>query len=619
MSSRTSIDSERVALSQPRHMIQGLSNMASRTHQDDDLSSQDSASLCSSVSTGHGIPQDMKDWNLNPESLEQATSSKDSPQVHMLSFSLSQPLMTPTVGPNDVMYPSMDFPAVSDLQDHNEMPRDFYSFVDISAMDHDASGMQSSTPDDALSVAHSTEDGHFLGHDTWSMMPEAHYPGTTLDQLSSSLFQTVPVSPPLTEASNDISVTSSCSHPGFPSFMAPDESMIGEYTSPLGSHGINPAEPLFPNASPLSDKDPNRTIRPSKPARRGTLSGAQPQVKSEEFFSPLPAREPVRQRSKDGAEARNPREHQYYSLPTHSDGKYYCPFANGDKPCNHPPTTQKCAYHLTVARSPPVWMPSCVSPQMHASSATSVKPMDSTATATTPTFACGKDANALFLDMDSRVDGTFSTTCAVCMTTPPRSATAPPETSPTGPAPKKKDTSGGIRKRRVTGPTPAPAMKRTRSIHSQNGSVKATPNTAQHGQRLRTAEHNYFKCRARLLSELEKITPPGYFDAREGQCQSPGTLHSRSELPPYRGQPGCFPPPQRTFARVNFHRGSVNHGLCKVEESGLQLLRCFIIPSKGRYPLAPLQPYPGLPCVALLLNTGKDVFDQNSPHGQPCF
>ena len=84
-----------------------------------------------------------------------------------------------------------------------------------------------------------------------------------------------------------------------------------------------------------------------------------------------------------------------------------------------------------------------------------------------------------------------------------------PETSPTGPCPSKKKDASAIRKRRVSGPTPAPAMKRTRSIHSQNGSgsVKATHNTAQHGQRLRTAEHNYFKCRARLLSELEKITP----------------------------------------------------------------------------------------------------------------
>lgn len=341
--------------------------MASRTLQDDELSSQDGLSLCS-FSTAHGPSQDIKDWNMNTtESLNQAVSSKESPQVQMLSFSLSQQLMTPTVGPNDVMYTGVDFPAVPDLHDQNDLPRDFYSFVDLSSMDNDAS-VHASSPDDALSVAHSshTEDGRLMtAPEPWNiMMADGHYPDTTVGQLSSGLFQTVPVSPPLTEASNDISVTSSCSHPGFPSFLAADDSFLGDFTSsPMGSSGVNPADPpLFPTA-PLSDKDPNRwvselvrwiqhdltftcrTIRPSRQSRRTLLSPSQPQVKTEsEFFPPLPVREPARQRSKDGAEARNPREHHYYSLPTHSDGKYYCPFTTGDKPCNHPPTTQKCAY-----------------------------------------------------------------------------------------------------------------------------------------------------------------------------------------------------------------------------------------------------------------------------------
>lgn len=231
--------------------------MASRSIQDDDLSSQDNSSLCS-IPTTHGNPQDMKEWNMNTtEALDQAMSSKESPQVQMLSFSLSQQLMTPTVGPNDVMYTGVDFPAVQDLHDQ----RDFYSFVDLSSMDNDVCG-QASSPDDALSVAHSshTDDGQLIvSHEPWNaMMPDGHYPGTTLDQLSSSLFQTVPISPPLTEASNDISVTSSCSHPGFPSYLAADDTFLGDFTnSPMGSHGINPADPLFPSA-PLSDKDTNR-------------------------------------------------------------------------------------------------------------------------------------------------------------------------------------------------------------------------------------------------------------------------------------------------------------------------------------------------------------------------
>lgn len=235
--------------------------MASRTFQDDDLSSQDTSSLCS-LHTAHGNPQDMKDWSLNTsDSLEQAMSSKESPQVQMLSFSLSQQLMTPTVGPSDVMYTGVDFPAVSDLHDH-EMPRDFYSFVDLSSMDNDIC-VQTSTPDDALSVAHSshTEDGQLIAsHESWNaMMADGQYPGTTLDHLSSNLFQTMPVSPPLTEASNDIPITSACSHSGFPSFLAHDDTILGDYdSSPLGNHIINPAEPLFPNTTPLSEKDPNR-------------------------------------------------------------------------------------------------------------------------------------------------------------------------------------------------------------------------------------------------------------------------------------------------------------------------------------------------------------------------
>lgn len=234
--------------------------MASRTPQDDDSSSHDNLSLCS-ISSAHETPQDINDWNLNTaESLDQAVS-KESPQVQMLSFSLSQQLMTPTVGPNDVMYTGVDFPAVSDLHS-NELPRDFYAFVDLPSMENDPC-VHPSSPDDALSVTHSShaEDGQLMSApEPWkAMMSEDHYPGTTLGQFSSGLFQTVPVSPPLTEASNDISANSSCSHPGFSSFLAADDSFLGDFTNPsIGHAGIHPADPpLFPNVA-LSDKDPNR-------------------------------------------------------------------------------------------------------------------------------------------------------------------------------------------------------------------------------------------------------------------------------------------------------------------------------------------------------------------------
>jgi hypothetical protein len=235
-------------------MVSGISNMASRSIQDDEIPSH----------TTHGNPQDMKDWTMNhQESIDQAITKQDSSEVHMLSFSLSQQLMTPTVGPNDVMYPGMDFPAVPDMNDH-EMSRDLYnSFLDFSSVENDVC-VGNGTPDDALSIghsSHSTEDGHYIpGPESWTpMMHDAHYPGTTMEQFSSGLFQTAPVSPPLTDASNDMSVTSSCSLAGYTSFMAPDDALLGDFTtSPIATtHGLNPAEPLFPSSS-LNDRDLNR-------------------------------------------------------------------------------------------------------------------------------------------------------------------------------------------------------------------------------------------------------------------------------------------------------------------------------------------------------------------------
>ncbi|KAJ5793451.1 hypothetical protein N7457_000050 [Penicillium paradoxum] len=527
MSPRTNSDSERVSLSQPMHtsMVSGISNLASRSIQDDEMSSHDSSSLCSSIRTTHGNTQDMKDWTLSrQESIDQAMSKADSPEVHMLSFSLSQQLMTPTVGPHDVMYPGVDFPAVPDMNDH-EMSRDLYnSFLDFSSVENDVC-VGNGTPDDALSIghsSHSTEDGHYItGPESWTpMMHDAHYPGTTMEQFSSGLFQTVPVSPPLTDASNDMSVTSSCSHSGFTAFMAPDDALLGDFVaSPIGAtHGLHPAEPLFPSSS-LNDRDINRTIRPSKQSRRSALSAvSQHQGKTDpEFFPSLPVREPTRQRSKEGAESRNPREHQYYSMSTHSDGKYYCPFATGEKPCNHPPTTQKCAYqqvfpkyldsHLKPYRCK---VPACIDAQLRFSSNACL-------------FRHEREAHGLH----GHGDNPHLCLWEGCERAVPGNGFprrwnlydhmrrvhdyasserhSSPETSPGAGQIKKKEPTG--RKRRVTGATPAPTMKRTRSVHSTASSVKAPQNSASLGQRLQNAEQNYYKCRSRLLEDLGSISP----------------------------------------------------------------------------------------------------------------
>jgi hypothetical protein len=82
-----------------------------------------------------------------------------------------------------------------------------------------------------------------------------------------------------------------------------------------------------------------------------------------------------------------------------------------------------------------------------------------------------------------------------------------PECPPVSTITKKKEPAG--RKRRViaTGASPSQTMKRTRSVHSQASSLKATQTSANQGHRLQNAERSYYNCRSRLLEELSSITP----------------------------------------------------------------------------------------------------------------
>ncbi|OJJ80028.1 putative C2H2 finger domain protein [Aspergillus glaucus CBS 516.65] len=519
-------DSRRLALSQtalrnmdqfsqPRHAPIGFTNLASLKVEEDDLSSQDNYSLCSSTHA-NGNP-----WSLSDAEVEAAAVSKaESPEVQMLSFNFSQQLVPSTVGPSEVMYqPGSDFQVIQDNEmDFSQSRGDFnaYSaFLDFSAFDNDSSvhnGSQSCT-DDSLSVGHSShmDDGQMSANDAWNSMLHR----TSLDGLS-SIFQTTPVSPPLTEASNDFSITSSCSQSGYPSFMTQDDAMLKDVTATpsLSSHGINLGDPLFPLTPPLNEQDPHRTIRPSKQARRPTLQTTPPQqMKQEEFFHPLPAR----RGSKDSTDMKNPRDHPYYSLPTHSDGKYYCPFGNGDKPCSHPPTTQKCAYHKYLDSHLKPYrckVPACMDAQLQFSSNACL-------------FRHEREAHGLhghgdnphlclFEGCDRSVPGYgfprrwnlydhMRRVHDYTSSEHPSSPETSPTTSTSSHASKRKENLG--RKKRVLGPSGTTTMKRTRST-SQTSAIKAAHQaTAHHGQRLQNAERNYYNCRSRLLEEISKIMP----------------------------------------------------------------------------------------------------------------
>ncbi|KAL4966022.1 putative C2H2 finger domain protein [Aspergillus stella-maris] len=499
--------------SQSRH-IPG-SHMASRP-QDDELLSQDSFSL--STSTTHG----MHDMDSIDGSSIASSKPDDSPAVQMLSFSLSQHAqLHSAVGASDIMYSAgSDFHGLPDVGEQPDMdfskPQDFNpynSLFDFSAFENDVNGQNSSHPS-------STPDHGSPAGDAWnSIVPDTRY-SQSMDHYSGNVFHHMPVSPPLTEASNDLSVTSSCSHSGYPAYMANEDAMLKDITAtPVGGH-LNLGDPIFPLTPPLAEQDPNRTIRPSKSARRPALqlSPAQPPVKQDsEFFPPLPVKEPLRPRSKDGIEARNPRDHPYYSLPTQRDGKYHCPFAaNGDKPCNHPPTTQKCAYHKYLDSHLKPYrcrVPTCMDAQLHFSSNACL-------------FRHEREAHGLhghgdnphlclFDGCDRSVPGygfprRWNLFDHMRRVHDYASSERPssPDASPTTAQPKKKETTG--RKRRVTGVSAAAqAMKRTRSTQSQtNPLTKALQQTtAHHGQNIQAAERNYYNCHGRLLEQLRNITP----------------------------------------------------------------------------------------------------------------
>ncbi|KAL6238266.1 hypothetical protein BDW75DRAFT_33218 [Aspergillus navahoensis] len=540
MATTAQTDSEHLSLSQTMpHMDHSRSrhipgHLASRP-QDDELLSQDSFSLCSS--TAHSD----KPWSMNDvDSLDSnsiASSKPDSPAVQMLSFSLSQhALLHSGVGASDIMYSAgSEFHGLPEVGEQTEMDfskQDFNpynSLFDFSAFDNDVNGQSGTHP--SCTPDHGSPAG-----DGWnSLVSDSRYNQGSMEQFSGNVFN-MPVSPPLTEASNDLAVTSSCSHSGYPAFMSHEDAMLKDITTtPVGTQGVNLGDTIFPLTPPLNEQGPNRlvefgglvypsniltcsrTIRPSKNARRPALqmTQSQPQVKQDaEFFPPLPVKEPLRPRSKDGSESRNPRDHPFYSLSPHSDGKYYCPFANGDKPCNHPPTTQKCAYHKYLDSHLKPYrcrVPSCMDAQLHFSSNACL-------------FRHEREAHGLhghgdnphlclFEGCDRSIPGygfprRWNLFDHMRRVHDYASSERPssPDASPTS-QPKKKEPTG--RKRRVTGVSGAQTMKRTRSVQSQTNPLKAAvqQTTVHHSQNIQAAERNYYNCHRRLIEQLSNITP----------------------------------------------------------------------------------------------------------------
>lgn len=474
----------------------------SRTSQDDEIS-QDHFSLSS-------IPhsQDMDQWTLSTsDSMDSSpiVTQPETPEVAMLSYSFQQQLIPGATGMNDsaAMFHSLsDIQAAGGLGEHPEMdysqPHHFAQAFASSLFEYNYENdeaTQRCMHDDSASLSQNSphEDGPlFSTQDTWNLtLDTTSLIGAQYDQTAH--IYSPPVSPPLTEASQ-VSVTSACSQPAY--YQGNEDK-------------INIQDSFHPLSPPLNDHDPNRTIRPTKQSQRPLLSPSvtRPTRKTDPEAYAMPIAE-----AKEKTEIRTPRDHPYYSLPTQSDGKYYCPFATGENPCNHTPTTQKCAYHKYLDSHLKPYrckVPACAAQNLHFSSNACLFRHEREAHGfhghgdnphlcfypgcerAVPGYGFPRRWN-LFDHMKRVHDYTGS------------EQPSSPESNAVGQVLKRKD-NAGVRKRKVTKAVSATTMKRTKSTSSQSNAVKVNP--AQHEQRLRNAEQNYYECRARLLEKLANIKP----------------------------------------------------------------------------------------------------------------
>ncbi|PGH34539.1 hypothetical protein GX50_02622 [[Emmonsia] crescens] len=319
------------------------------------------------------------------------------------------------------------------------------------------------------------------------------------------LFSHGPITPPLTDGTNDASVSSACSQASYAPFSGQDDSMFTDMPSSISPQRFNLRDPLC-RFTPPSEPDFNRA---SKQNQRPLLSaaGSRAQKEEQEIYSLPTGQSPS---FKDGQETRSPRDHHYYSLPTQADGKYHCPFENDEKPCAHAPTTQKCGYHK--------YLDSHLKPYRCKVS----QCVDAHFSSNACLFRHEREAHG----MHGHGENPHLCHFSICERSVPGNGfprrwnlhdhmkrvhdytsserVSSPEQSPVaGQQSKKKDSAARKRKG-----AKATTMKRVRSSPTQASSlVKAAQTQAQQGQQLQNAERNYYNCLARLREDLNNINP----------------------------------------------------------------------------------------------------------------
>lgn len=279
--------------------LQDVSNLSSRNAQDDDFSTADSFSLCSNMPQNHHSPQQMDSWTMSDATLMMSSNSScssqstggDSFETSMISTtepspqdsgmffsSFPQQMLQSSTGHISNEGPSPNYTPLSELQamqDMTDSPQmafthsqgfpEYSPVMDFSSDHSSHLTTPDCCPDDSgliESKCRTMEDTQmFAGNDAWNplSMDAELFPNAAVDQLS-SLFHPMPVSPPLTEASNDISVTSACSQSSYPPYPAQDNALFGEISMPaVAGKPENAGDQYFPSTPPLTDEqDPHR-------------------------------------------------------------------------------------------------------------------------------------------------------------------------------------------------------------------------------------------------------------------------------------------------------------------------------------------------------------------------
>lgn len=523
----------------------------SRTIRGDDYSPQDEFSLSPGIHAQNGF-NDLSHWSLHDnvlmssdlsstsEATEESFDTRsmsaaefDVSDPNMLPFSsFSPPLFSRTTGSMEQSIPELSHADLTDSHNSPQLcfsdPQGYQAFPSLLNFSYDTESSRVSSIQNCDSKPAGIDfNGQAIGdsdtlagQDSWGSLSGGPGGVSTAGLAHpTSQFARLPATPPLSEASQDIPVSSACSQ-SYSVYREPAFVELPE-ASTLPTQTFSIGEPFYPITPPLSEQDPNRTIRPVKQPQRPLLSAAtaRPSDKTEPELYNLPIA--LGPRFKEGSENRSPRDHPFYSMSTQNDGKYHCPFSAGEKACAHAPTTQKCAYHKYLDSHLKPYrckVPQCV--DAHFSSNACL-------------FRHEREAHGMhghgenphlchFPSCERSIPGNgfprrwnlHDHMRRVHDYTASEKASSPEGSPVAGQKPKKKDSA--VRKRKASSGTQT--MKRARSTQSQAAQKAAQ---AQNDQQLRNAERNYYNCLQQIQTDLSSINPqdPALHDKLNARLQ----------------------------------------------------------------------------------------------------